>query len=388
MALVRIGPEMILILLTIVFVSVACAGGSNTSSSSGPTDGEAATETVATSPGESSSAGEPSSRETTEATGADQPDEIPSGTVALFYRVSFGTDTVRLRRVGGDIAWESGRKGIARYIPSTGQVDVIKTITSPSYAKSAIYPLTLGGRLFAVRDWGADWTAKNKQFDIEELDPRTGASMSSTDIHAEWFTISGNRVYFKSEVKTDLFGKARSGGSLMVKNLGSTDESELPIQKSSFVAVGDRLASAVGSTVRMHDPSTGEVQAAIELAPGLIDKIWPTVGNVFYGDDAIYWAANTGRAGEVEIVRVPLTGAVERLATLSVEADETSLVIDQGGGRVVVGTVSSMPPRGIGIKRLLLLDMDEKKLEEVPVNQHIPLAKKEAGGGVQILVMP
>ena len=174
----------------------------------------------------------------------------------------------------------------------------------------------------------------------------------------------------------------------MVKNLGSTGESELPIRKSYFVAVGDRLASIVGSTVRVHDPSTGEIQASTELAPGMIDNIWPFDGNVFYGDDAIYWAEKTGRADEVEIVRVPLTGAVERLATLRVGADETGLVIDQSGGRVVVGTVSSIRLRGFGIKRLLLLDMDEKTLEEVPVIQYIPLARKEAGAGVQILVMP
>ncbi len=387
MASVQIGHKMVLILLTIVFVSVACAGESETSSPDGPTDGGVAIEDAAPVPGESSSSAAPPAPESTDTTGADQADEIPSGAVVLFYRVSFGTETERLRVPGGDIAWESGSKGIARYVPSTGQVDVIRTIASPSYAKSAIYPVTFGGRLFAVRDWGADWTSENKQFSIEELDPRNDASMSSTDIHAEWFTISGNKVYFKSEVRKDLFGNVSGGGIVMAKNLGSADERELPVQES-FVAVGDQLASLVGSTVRVHDRSTGEPQASTELAPALTDNIWPTVRNVFYVDDAIYWAEATGGVKYMGIVRVSLTGAVERLATLRVEADETSLVIDQGGGRIVVGTVSSMPPRGIGIKRLFLLDIDEKKLDEVPINQHIPLARNEAGGGVQILVMP
>ena len=40
----QIGPKMILILLTIIFASVACAGGSETSSPDGRTDGDAAIE--------------------------------------------------------------------------------------------------------------------------------------------------------------------------------------------------------------------------------------------------------------------------------------------------------------------------------------------------------
>ena len=378
---------MIAVHLTLVFAFVACGGESTLDSPGEPTDGGAASETVAAAPVTSPFIGEPPSSRTTDSTRTDPADQIPSGTVALFYRVAFETKTERLRSSGGNITWESGRRGIARYTPSNGQVVVIKTITSPSYAKSAIYPVTLGGRLFAIRDWGVDWAVKNKRFDIEELDPRSGATLSSTQIRAEWFTIAGNRVYFMSEVETDLFGNARGGGVLTMKDLGPTTATELPMRDSYFVAVGDQIASISGSTVRTHDPSTGEVQASVELAPGSIDRIWPTAANVFYGDDAIYWAEETGRAKEVAIVRFRLTGAVERLANMGLEEDETSLVIDQDGGHIMVSTVGPEPLRGIVIKRVLLLDTDEKKLEEVPINQHISPARKEAGGGVQILVM-
>ena len=87
-----------------------------------------------------------------------EPAEISAGTVALFYRANFVSDTQNLTTVVPDAraesnhgiagkSWESGSKGIVRYIPETGQTDVIKTIVSTSYSKRAIYPVTVGDRL-------------------------------------------------------------------------------------------------------------------------------------------------------------------------------------------------------------------------------------------------
>ena len=109
--------------------------------------------------------------------------------MALFYRVNFGSDTQSLKTVVTDArgkgnygiavsTWSTGSKGIVRYIPETGQTDVIKTITSPSYSKSAIYPITVGDRLYSIRDWGSDWTAATKRFTVEELYPHTGATLN------------------------------------------------------------------------------------------------------------------------------------------------------------------------------------------------------------------
>ena len=139
-------------------------------------------------------------------------DALAPGTVQLFYRVSFGTDTQRLPTTSGDITWETSGKGIVRYVPKLEREELVKSISSPSYAKSGIQPITSDGRLFTIRDWGADWTAKDTHFSIEQLDPDTGRRISETDINAEWFTIFEDTVYFKSEVKTDLFGKVTGGG--------------------------------------------------------------------------------------------------------------------------------------------------------------------------------
>ena len=48
----------------------------------------------------------------------------------------------------------------------------------------------------------------------------------------------------------------------------------------------------------------------------------------------------------------------------------------------------SSPPRGLGIKRILLYDMQSGLVETLEVEGHIPLGQSEAGGGLQVLVTP
>ena len=316
------------------------------------------------------------------------PTQIPSGTVALFYRVSFGTDTERLPTTEGEIVWETGRSGIVRYIPETGEIDVLISITSPSFSKCAIYPITVGSKLFVIRDWGSDWTSKNKHFGIEELDPRTGMSLSSTDIQAEWFTLLEDQVYFRHEVKTDLFGRPSSGGELMVQNVGSTEASELPERRIRFHSVGEQLVSLAGSDLQLHSRSTGDVQATRESDPALMGRIWPVSGNVFYGEDEIYLTVEGARADEIDIIRVPLVGAPETLLTFRLQEGENGLVIDESQDIVLIGLVGSTPPKGIGVKRLLLFNVEERSVQQVNVDQYIPSARQELGGGIQVLVVP
>ena len=264
----------------------------------------------------------------------------------------------------------------------------MKRITSPSYAKSAIYPVTVGDRLFAIRDWGADWTSDDRSFGIEELDPQTGAPLSSSRISAEWFTIAGDNVYYRNKVNTDLFGNYRSGGEVVMKGLGSAEERELSGRDVRFRGVGERLVSVSEAQLRQHDASTGEVQTSRQLAPGLLEQIWPSVRSIFYGDDALYWAARTGSPNRVEIMRVPLSGEPEMLTSLQLAEGETGLILDDAQGWVMIATTGSSPPRGIAVKRIFLFNQDARSLEELSVDQHIPTSHPDAGWGLQILVMP
>ena len=89
----------------------------------------------------------------------------------------------------------------------------MKTFRATSASKSAIYPITVGGELFVIRDWGSDWSSDNKHFGIEELDPRTGMALSSNDINAEWFTVLEDQIFFRHEISTDLSTTQSAAGS-------------------------------------------------------------------------------------------------------------------------------------------------------------------------------
>lgn len=313
---------------------------------------------------------------------------VPSGAVAIFYRVTFGSNTEYLKGSGYNITWENDTKGILRYIPATDQLDVMKRITSPSYSKSSIYPVTIGGRLFTYRDWGSDWTIDNQRFDVAELDITTGATLSSNSFSAEWFTVAGDRLYYRSKISRDLFGNPRGGGDLMVVGLGSTTEEELPVGGVYFRGVGGHLVSFSGSEIVQYDPATGSPTSSKTLSPRLMRGIWPSDRAVFYGTDALYWAVRQAVPNQIAILRIPLEGNFETLTTIQLLEGETGLVIDDDQEWVAIALTGSTPGRGFTVKRVLLYNTRTGILEELEVNQHIPLSTSEAGWGFQIAVMP
>ncbi len=70
------------------------------------------------------------------------------------------------------------------------------------------------------------------------------------------------------------------------------------------------------------------------------------------------------------------------------EGHETGLVVDEHNGMVVIGATSSVPPKGIGVTQVFLMDTSDGSVSELPIEQHIPSAQPDAGGGLQLLVMP
>lgn len=327
------------------------------------------------------------------------PAAITEGTVALFYRASFGTDTKNLKTVMtdargngnlgiADISWDSGSKGIVRYIPETGQTDVIKTIRSTSYSKSSIYPLTVGDRLYAIRDWGSEWAMDNKRFTVEELDPYTGATRSSTDITGEWFTFLNDQVFFQSAITEDFWSGRKGGGKLRVKALGAFDERDLTVEDVRLHSVGDRLVSVGQQEIRWHDPATGEVQSTSYVDTLATENIWPDSRHIFFGDKSVLWGWSGSGSPRINITRAPIDGEPEELIIFDIEDQLTGLVVDEHEGMVLVGFASSVPPKGIGITRIFLIDTSTDGFTKLPVEQHIPSAKLDAGGGLQLLVMP
>ncbi len=263
----------------------------------------------------------------------------------------------------------------------------MKTIVTASYAKSTIYPMTVDGRLFTVRDLGTDWTIKNKNFEIEELDPVTGRLISSTSVEAEWFTVLGDRLYFQSGIDDFWPGQPR-GGHLKVKQLGDgtrQTERQLSVKGYRFHAVDGQLVSLTDAQINVHNPETGEVMYSRQIDPGLIGGIWPSQRSVFFGDEAIYWAALFDDPSEAHIIRATTDSEPTSVVRLEMEGYETGVVIDEVPGMLMIGVTSSSPRNGIGITEMFLIDLENETGEEMTVDRHIPLGEMSIGGGLQML---
>ena len=314
--------------------------------------------------------------------------QIPHGSIALFNRVSLGKNEQQLPTGQGTIVWETGGRGILRHIPANDSYELVKKIVTTSWAPSTIYPLTVGGRLFSIRDWGMDWTSKKKRFGIDELDPITGAQISTTDVKAEWFTILGDRLYFQSEIVEDFWGGPATGGHLKVKQLGDRTqqtERKLPVRGFRFHTVGDQLVSMADGQINIHDPETGAVRSSRSLDPALLEGIWPGHRSVFFGEEAIYWAAKLGDPSEISIIRAPLDSEPESVVSFTLDGYETGLVMDEVPGLLMVGVTSPAPPRGLGITQIFLIDLENDSSSEITVDRHIPRGEMAIGGGLQML---
>ena len=85
----------------------------------------------------------------------------------------------------------------------------------------------------------------------------------------------------------------------------------------------------------------------------------------------------------------PIDGEPEAMVSFELEGVQTGLVIYEYEDMVLIGFASSSLPNGIGIMRVFLLDTSLRgKLNELSVDQHIPSAKFDVGGGLQLLLMP
>ncbi len=312
----------------------------------------------------------------------------PQARWQVFYRVTFGAQTESLTGSGFKITWEDDTKGILRYIPETNQLDVMRRVTSPSWSKNSIYPVTQDGRLFSYRDWGSDWASDNTQFDVDELDMATGTSLSNNTFSAASFTIAGDRLFYRTPISRDLFGNPRGGGRLMTVGLGSSSEDELTLPGVRLRGIGDQLISFADNTIVQRDPATGAEVSSKTLSLRLMQGIWPSERHVFYGNDALYWAVKQRTGNKIDILRVGLDGSLKQLTTVELLEGETGLVIDDDQEFVAIALTGSTPPVGFTIKRVLVYNTQTDELEDLEINLHIPLSTADAGWGFQIAVMP
>ena len=195
------------------------------------------------------------------------------------------------------MSWDETDVGLLRYLPALGALDVLATTTSFSFSSSHIYPLSVGGRLFAVN------TRSRKE--IRQYDARTGASLGTvcevtTDDEFSGFAIVGERIFYLD-----------GAGDLAVEDLPCSrtaerllDADDHAISGRSMYGIGDQLIS-----VGFKAPDQREIRRH-NTATGTVDEVLLTIADeevfgasFFAGDDGLYWIMfdeGDGSSGEVE----------------------------------------------------------------------------------------
>ena len=272
---------------------------------------------------------------------------IPPGSVALFATISGGSQSDFLRLEGGNVYWDSNQYKFVRFIPEAGLLDEFGWTSSKSYSKSYIYGLTSGNWVYEVKCF-----IDSGRKDIRRIDPRTGLTagqfspITTADTYGG-FTICGDRVYYRTEVTKDLLGNRRSGGNVMMAQLGTSGSTEVldyydDSNVGRYYTIGDEMVTIIFTPengawyydIYRVDPSTlslGELLYSF----GTKDYI-----SFYEGDTALYWTEKVN--GVVEVVRFPLDGEPVYYLEITDSTPE-NISVDDSGGKVLLAFKDETP---------------------------------------------
>ncbi len=323
-----------------------------------------------------------------------QTPEIPSGSAALFFteslssvkeRLGAGVDYANIEGgASSSINWETSTSAVMRYVPQANRVDFMKTGTSSSWSKNAMYPFTTpDGRFFVLRDWGADWTGStsnyNNQWTLTEIDPMTGVQKEDTGFTTESsFAVVGDKLYFNTPSVRDSFtGQLKSFGKLKVMDLGegSSYYAKDLIQYSGDTTSGklygagntlfsvkfDTIDSQNVMSIRTHNLNTGKITTLYDNL--IVDDF--NMDNIYAGKNALYIL--TKGADGVYIYRYPTDGDPE---TLNVVADLLGT-----NGKVYVAEdngILGIMEADTKIKTLSLYNLETKEFTDIPIEPFSP----------------
>ena len=302
-------------------------------------------------------------------------EELPPGSIAIFYRTTIGeskdnlkgyqrtSDSQSIFETGFDINIdiESTTKGVIRYIPSVGWFDIMDTTTSYSYSEASIAPFTLNGRVFIAKTRGD----RLKTTTITEIDPKNAESKGSVSVDGVRFAIVGNDVYYKERINENLYGDYSSGGELMRVSFGGLPEEVLSYNdednNGEFYSAGNNLISVIydyqtqTDTIKLHDSNTGKVIKTLQSDV-------PT-GSYISGDDALYQLVSVGTT--YWISRYPAQGEGKPLLQLELDPDEKGLSIDQDKGKIMITSYNNQ----FKVIGLMLYDISTDELEDVEIEE-------------------
>lgn len=276
--------------------------------------------------------------------GDDQDDEelqIPPGTIALFY---VGSASSSYYSYGQEI--ESSVKAIIMFFPEINGGSILKHYTSYSYSENAVYPYTAGGKIFVVRDWGSDWSADNRRWDIDEMDPNTGQTKSTTMIYATQFAIVDDAIYYTDD---GILKSVSLGGSHTYAN-------ELQPASGTIYAVGDHLVSLaydysgeyVTYSIREHDLQTGAITKVLYSDI----PTTPVQDGIYPGEKAMYMVQWDGNMRY--IYRYPIVGEPEVFEFELYEGENDVFIAEDDGVLAIVIQSTS----GLKISSMLIHNLN------------------------------
>lgn len=269
-------------------------------------------------------------------------DAIPAGSVALFATLSGGINSETLRIEGGNISWDSTHYKFLRYVPEAHILNEFGWTTSLSYAKSYIYGLTAGEWVYIVK-CGTDTGRK----DITRVDPMTGETVGTfgsiyTSSMYSGFTISGDRLIYRSKIGKDLYGNRQSGGHVMSMQIGSYEAVKVldyydDNNMGAYYAIGNELISII--TSYEYDLTVYDIYNVNPVTMAIGEHLFTYASEdyvTFYeGSTSLFWSETDPSSGDVDIIRFPLSGQPEYYLTIS-EDDPQLRSIDESQGKVLI----------------------------------------------------
>ncbi|MFA4887655.1 MAG: hypothetical protein WC595_05565 [Candidatus Nanoarchaeia archaeon] len=293
---------------------------------------------------------------------------LPELHIALFYSTVLSDidkrlavsvqDTSSSEGYTTNINWEKTDKGVVRYIPQLDRFDVMGTTTSYSHSKGSISPFTIGNRLFLVR-------LRESASTLTEVDPATAKPIATVPISNKEFAVVGNNVYYREEVREDLFNKRTGGGELIVHTLKEPSPKTLlaygdPSNKGRFYGTKDSLLSVVydpstkKNSIILHNKNTG--RAVNTLYTGV-----ENMGEFIPSDDALYQLIK--KDNKYELNEFPVLGEESTLLEFELEPGERDISVD-----IMYGTALLVSyDQDFKVKQILKIELATGDITKLPV---------------------
>lgn len=177
---------------------------------------------------------------------------LNSGDVRIFMAVHGVQDSDSLRTVDSsgrihDIQLETSVKALVAYAPSSDDLIVFDTYTSPSCSKNTKRTQTSNDRLIVAQKWHGGGSMNFQEYDPSTLTVSSqgvASYRSSDDIEEQNLTFDAEGAYYRTNIEEDLFRRTTTGGDLVrLRNDGNVEAVVLGrLQRYALIhAVGHEL---------------------------------------------------------------------------------------------------------------------------------------------------